>query len=86
MKKVIEKHEYEYLQAYNIFVKNKERELKEFITEMEQRSDDKKSMDLKIRKLETEKFRMHQKNYQVECQVEHLKHEIVGLKAKLKQE
>lgn len=86
MRRMLEKHEYEYLQAYNIFVKNKEKELKDFITEMESRSDDKKAMDLKIRKLETEKFKMHQKNYKVECTVEHLKAEISALKAKLKSE
>ena len=50
---------------------------------MESRTDDKKSMDLKIRKLETEKFKMHQKHYQTECTVEHLKGEIAALKHKL---
>ena len=31
MNKLIEHHEYEYLQAYNIFVKRKEFELKQFV-------------------------------------------------------
>lgn len=69
MKRVLEKHEYEYLQAYNIFVKRKEQELKEFIAEMDAKTDDKKSLDLRIRKLEAERVKMIGKNNTVESQV-----------------
>ena len=61
MKNVIQKHEVEYMQAYNIFVKRKEVELKNFIMEMENRTDDKKLMDLKIRKMEHEMIKAYAK-------------------------
>jgi hypothetical protein len=43
--KIIEAHEYEYLQAYNIFVKRKENELKEFVEKMDKRHADTKIFD-----------------------------------------
>ncbi len=43
--KIIELHEYEYLQAYNIFVKRKEIELKEFVDKMDKRHSDSKVYD-----------------------------------------
>jgi|688.fasta_scaffold1033540_1 hypothetical protein len=61
MKNVIERHEVEYMQAYNIFVKRKEVELKNFIMEMENRTDDKKLMDQKIRKMEHEMIKAYAK-------------------------
>jgi hypothetical protein len=61
MKNVIQKHEVEYMQAYNIFVKRKEVELKNFIMEMENRTDDKKLMDQKIRKMEHEMIKAYSK-------------------------
>ena len=73
MRRVLEKHEYEYLQAYNIFVKRKEQELKEFIQEMDSKSDDKKNLDARIRKLENEKFKLIQKNNKSEFEVLSLK-------------
>lgn len=86
MRLMLEKHEYEYLQAYNIFVKRKEAELRDFISEMESRTDNKQLMDAKIRKLENERIKAHHKQFETESQVEHLKHEVNQWKAKLKQE
>lgn len=43
--KIIEAHEYEYLQAYNLFVKRKENELKDFVDKMDKRHGDTKIFD-----------------------------------------
>jgi DNA repair exonuclease SbcCD ATPase subunit len=86
MRRVLEKHEYEYLQAYNIFVKRKEQELKEFIQEMDSKSDDKKNLDARIRKLENEKFKLIQKNNKSESEVLSLKKQLMEQAIKMKDE
>lgn len=52
MNVVLKKHEYEYLQAYNIHVKRKEGELRELIQRMNERHSDTQIKDQKIHKLE----------------------------------
>ena len=52
LQEVIEKNEYDYLQAYNIFVKRKENELKGMIDQLSARNQDQKLNDLKMYKLE----------------------------------
>jgi hypothetical protein len=66
LRRVLEKHELEYMQAYNIFVKRKEAELKEFIDDLDSTKGDKRFMDLKIRRLETEKAKSYQKLHEAE--------------------
>ena len=75
VRKLIETHEYEYLQAYNIFVKNKERELREFVDLMEKRSDD-QSLDKKLRKVELDRIRLREKCFQAEKANQMLKADI----------
>lgn len=52
MAKVLQKHEYEYMQAYNIFVKRKESELKQLIDDISTRLGDSVANDKKIKRLE----------------------------------
>jgi len=57
----LKKHELEYLQAYNLFVKRKEVELKELIDEITNRLGDKLTNDSKIKRLELNEHVMKQK-------------------------
>lgn len=52
LNRVLKKHEYEYLQAYNIYVKNKERELVHTINLMNERNSSSQVKDQKIMILE----------------------------------
>lgn len=60
VRKLIETHEYEYLQAYNIFVKHKERELRDFVDMMEKRSDD-QSLDKMLRRADLDRIVLREK-------------------------
>jgi rubrerythrin len=46
--KVLEKHEYEYMQAYNVFVKHKESEVKSLIDKITERTGDKQANEAKL--------------------------------------
>lgn len=52
MNRVLAKHEYEYLHAYNYFVKNKEKDLIKYVHDMNQSNQDTMVKDQKIIKLE----------------------------------
>lgn len=52
LQKVLQKHELEYMQAYNIYVKRKETELKKLIDDITNRLGDKVANDKKMKRLE----------------------------------
>jgi hypothetical protein len=52
LNRVLKKHEFEYLQAYNVYVKNKEGELMRAIYQMNERNSSSRIKDLKIQQLE----------------------------------
>lgn len=52
IQKLFEKHELEYMQAYNIFVKNRENELKRLIDDVTNQLGDKVKNDKKMKRLE----------------------------------
>ena len=47
------KHEYEYMQAYNIYVKRKEKEMLELIDTLNSRNSNNNLLDYKIKNLES---------------------------------
>ncbi len=53
---MLSKHELEYMQAYNIFVKNKETELKRLIDDITNRLGDKVANDNRMKKLELQEY------------------------------
>ena len=58
---VLQKHELEYMQAYNLYVKRKETELKQLIDEITNRLTDKVANDRKMKQLELNEFVMKKK-------------------------
>ena len=52
LNRVLANQEYEYLKGYNIYVKNKERELKELINKLNQKNSNNTLKDEKINSLE----------------------------------
>ena len=48
LQNVLEKHEYEYMQAYNIYVSHKEAELKQLIDKITERTCDKQANEKKM--------------------------------------
>ena len=54
LNRVISKQEYDYLRGYNVFVKNKERNLKELIEKLNERNSTSNTKDKKINNLELE--------------------------------
>lgn len=52
LNRVLKKHEFEYLQAYNVYVKNKEGELMRAIYQMNERNSSNRMKDEKIQGLE----------------------------------
>lgn len=59
--KVLQKHELEYMQAYNIYVKRKETELKKLIDDITNRLGDKVANDKKMKRLELNEHIMKSK-------------------------
>ena len=51
MNRILSKHEYEYLQAYNIYVKRKEKELTKLVQTMHEHNSNSQVKDQKINKL-----------------------------------
>lgn len=49
---VLRKQEYEYLQAYNIYVKRKEKELRELIAALNEKNSNNNFKDMRISQLE----------------------------------
>lgn len=54
LNRVLSKQEYDYLRGYNVFVKNKERNLKELIEKLNERNSTSNTKDKKINNLELE--------------------------------
>ena len=52
LSEVLRKQEYEYLQAYNIYVKKKEKELRMLITTLQDKNEDKNFKEKRINDLE----------------------------------
>lgn len=64
------------MQAYNIFVKRKEVELKQLLEKMEKRNADGKFMDQKLRKLEIENLRLKASEFKTEKENELLRDQV----------
>lgn len=52
LNQVLRKQEYEYLQAYNIYVKRKEKELRELIAALDEKNSNNNFKDMRISQLE----------------------------------
>ena len=78
---VIANNEYDYLQAYNIFVKNKEEELKGMIDKLATRNNDQKLKDQKMYKLEHQLIKMRQIAIESDKERDTLREEVKRLTA-----
>ena len=78
---VIANNEYDYLQAYNIFVKNKEEELKGMIDKLATRNNDQKLKDQKMYKLEHQLIKMRQIAIESDKERDSLREEVKRLTA-----
>lgn len=58
MGQVLQRHEYEYLQTFNAFIRNKENDLRGLIVTMNERAADHAGREKKIRQLEQNLSRM----------------------------
>ena len=77
LNRVLKKHEFEYLQAYNVYVKNKEGELMRAIYQMNERNSSSRIKDLKIQQLEEQVNKLRSQNTDS-------KNQILKLEAKIK--
>lgn len=84
--RVLAQHEYEYAQAYNIFVKNKEAELKQLIDDITQRLGDKVANDRKMKRLELNEFIMREKANEQVTEITQLRKDIQSLKVRITSE
>ena len=85
LNKVLKKHEYEYMQAYNIQVKKKEQELLKAMEDLasEQNAELK---DIKIQKLEASVSKLRRENTETEKAKEKLREEVRSMKKKYEYE
>ena len=85
LNKVLKKHEYEYMQAYNIQVKKKEHELLKAMEDLasEQNAELK---DIKIQKLEASVSKLRRENTETEKAKEKLREEVRSMKKKYEYE
>jgi hypothetical protein len=74
--KVLQKHELEYMQAYNIYVKRKETELKQLINDISTRLGDSVANDKKIKRLEFNEHLMKGKEIKLADQIATLKRQL----------
>ena len=81
--RVLAQHEYEYAQAYNIFVKNKETELKQLIDDITQRLGDKVANDRRMKRLELNEFIMREKANEQHNEITALRKEVQSMKARV---
>ena len=86
MQKVLDQHEYEFMQAYNIYVKKKEKELLEMIHELENRNKNNNLLDQKIKTLESSVLKLRKETEVSEKTKESLRQNIRDLKQWLDQE
>ena len=84
--RVLQKHELEYMTAYNIFVKNKETELKRLIDEITNKLGDKVANDKKMKRLELQEHILKGKAVDQGNEVAKLKKEITNAHARLEAE
>ena len=81
IQEVIANNEYDYLQVYNIFVKNKEEELKGMIDKLATRNNDQKLKDQKMYKLEHQLIKMRQIAIESDKERDTLREEVKRLTA-----
>lgn len=84
LNRVLRKQEYEYLQAYNIYVKRKEKDLRDMIDKLDEKNSKNNFKDLKIQQQEVTIDRMRDDAQKYEQKQEALKKEIKMWKEKLK--
>lgn len=80
MQKVLDQHEYEFMQAYNIYVKKKEKELLDMIHELENRNKNNNLLDIKIKNLESTVLKLRKETEANEKTKESLRLDIRNLK------
>jgi hypothetical protein len=83
---VLRKQEYEYLQAYNIYVKRKEKELRELIDALNVKNSNNNIKDQRITQLEITIDQMRQDAFAYERKLEALNRDIKTWKEKHKNE
>lgn len=86
LNKVLRKQEYEYLQAYNIYVKRKEKELRELIDALNVKNSNNNIKDQRITQLEITIDQMRQDAFAYERKLEALTRDIKTWKEKHKNE
>lgn len=86
LNRVLRKQEYEYLQAYNIYVKRKEKELVKLITALDEKNSNNNFKDMRISQLEVTIDQMRKDAFNYEQKQEQLIKEIKSGKEKLKVE
>ena len=83
---VLRKQEYEYLQAYNIYVKRKEKELKQLVTALNEKNSNNNFKDMRISQLEVTISKMRTQAFKYESEIEDYKKQLKAQKEKFKME
>jgi len=86
LNQVLRKQEYEYLQAYNIYVKRKEKELRELINALDEKNSNNNFKDMRISQLEVTIDQMRKDAFNYEQKQDQLIKEIKMWKEKTKVE
>lgn len=86
LERVLQHHELEYMQAYNIFVKRKETEMKQLIDDITQRLGDKVANDKKMKRLELNEHVMKGKAVEWGQEIAALKKQIKNLESRIEAE
>jgi chromosome segregation ATPase len=86
LKSVLRNQEYEYLQAYNIYVKRKEKELKSLISALNEKNSNNNFKDMRISQLEVTISKMRTQAFKYEGDIEDFKKELKSQKEKYKME
>lgn len=86
LNKVLRKQEYEYLQAYNIYVKRKEKELRELIDALNEKNQRSNFKDNRINQLEVTIDQMRKDAFNYEQKMEQLQKDVKSWKEKHKME
>ena len=86
LNKVLEKQEREYFQAYNIYVKRKEKELRDLINALNEKNENNNNKDMRITQLEVTIDQMRQDAFSYERKQEALQKDLKSWKEKHKME
>jgi len=86
LKSVLRNQEYEYLQAYNIYVKRKEKELKSLVSALNEKNSNNNFKDMRISQLEVTISKMRTQAFKYEGDIEDFKKELKSQKEKYKME